>query len=97
MSPRTKRPPTAEEQALEALAAEAGVPAEPITLTQDRTGIRQLAAAMRQVLPIGATGRQEEWDQIAARTLGAVAAIQQQAADAAEEREDDDGTTDSAT
>lgn len=95
MSPRTKRPPTTEEQELEAMVAEAGVRADPITLTQDLAGIRTLAAAMREALPIGATGRQEEWEQIAARTLGWVAGFQQAAVAAAEREErNDDDTTD---
>lgn len=96
--PKPARPATTEEAELAAMAAEAGVPElEPITLTQDLAGIRTLAAAMRQALPSGATGRQEEWEQIAARTLGAVAGFQQAARDrAAAEREErnDDGTDD---
>ena len=93
-----RRPATAEEARLAAMAEEAGVDVEPITLARDRDGIRLLAAAMRQSLPSGATGRQEEWDAIAGRTLGALAALQERAAaaraaadEAREERTD--GTT----
>ena len=88
-----RRPATDEERRLAALAEEAGVEAEPITLTRDRDGIRLLAAAMRQSLPIGSTGRQEEWDAIAGRTLGALAALQERAAAAAAEREEQDNGT----
>jgi hypothetical protein len=82
-----RRPETAEEHRLAAMAEEAGVEAEPITLARDRGGIRILAAAMRQSLPSGAVGRQEEWDAIAGRTLGALAALQERAAEAAAEKE----------
>jgi hypothetical protein len=93
-----RRPATDEERRLAAMAEEAGVEAEPITLTRDQDGIRLLAVAMRQALPSGATGRQEEWDAIAGRTLGALAGLQEREAaaraEADEAREErNDGTT----
>lgn len=91
-----RRPETAEEQRLADMAEEAGTPAEPITIARDQAGIRQLAAAMRQVLPSGAVGRQEEWDEIAGRTLGALAGIQERQAELADESDEErtDGSTD---
>jgi hypothetical protein len=84
-----RRPATATEERLAAMAEEHGVPIEAVTIPRTPTGIRLLAAAMREALPSGATGRQEEWDAIAGRTLGTLAALQERQA-ALEEQADED-------